>query len=159
MSWSIHCRQIPACYNIAVEVTVCTDGNEQWMVEIPVIVIVLGIVIVIVILIIMVIVIPVSVNKTLLGRMIYIGICIGKQVPWNLVHPVRNARFASFRTQPLDNLWTSLRIRLSTYNIYYSGQSNPWRILGFLLCGPGVAPLGVRSLESGTFGTGGGSSN
>ena len=31
------------------------------------------------------------------------------------------------RTQPLDNFGKSKRTRLGTYQIYFSGQPNPWR--------------------------------
>ena len=46
--------------------------------------------------------------------------------PWRRsaqVHPVRNPRFASFRTQPWENLSAAVKLPI---NKKVSGQPNPW---------------------------------
>ena len=40
-----------------------------------------------------------------------------------VLHPVRNPRFASFRTQPLENLSAAVKLPI---NKKVSGQPNPW---------------------------------
>ena len=42
------------------------------------------------------------------------------------IHPVRNPRFGSFRTQPLDILSADSDIYLIAYQKKVPGQPNPW---------------------------------